>query len=214
LKGALLTDLAGKSGETSNLRHANVKKVGKLGGNGPIDKPKFGLFFTEVHWPDPLPSRHTMDRIKLIKLMYFVDRQAFLAYGATISGDRMVSLPRGPVLFETLNTLKGATAYSKEFTKWVVTPQEGYSYSLAAGADPDDADLLSDADMEIIENVWDQFGKLDGFALGEWENPGKSSIPISLEKLAIALGMSNEEASQLVLENDEAEGIRQTLASL
>jgi len=201
-----------------------VKKVGKLGGNGPIDKPKFGLFFTEVHWPDVLPSRHTMDRIKLIKLMYFVDRQAFLAYGATISGDRMVSLPKGPVLSETLNALKGAPAYSNEFTKWVVIPHEGYSYSLAAGADPDDADLLSDADMEIIENVWDQFGKMDGFALvewthdpkncPEWENPDKSSIPISLEKLAIALGMSNEEASQLVLENDEAEGIRQTLASL
>ncbi len=156
----------------------------------------------------------TMDRIKLIKLMYFVDRQAFLEYGATISGDRMVSLPKGPVLSETLNALKGAPAYSNEFTKWVVIPHEGYSYSLAAGADPDDADLLSDADMEIIENVWDQFGKMDGFALAEWENPGKSSIPISLEKLAIALGMSNEEASQLVLQNDETEGIRQTLASL
>ena len=48
-----------------------------------------------------------MPHLKLMKLLYLSDREAVRAFGWPISGDRLVSMPHGPVLSQTLNLMDG-----------------------------------------------------------------------------------------------------------
>ena len=43
--------------------------------------------------------------LQLVKLLYFVDREALLRRGAPVTGDRMVSMDHGPVLSTTLDLI-------------------------------------------------------------------------------------------------------------
>jgi uncharacterized phage-associated protein len=47
------------------------------------------------------------DKAKLMKLLYYSDRNHFLKTGAPITGDRQVAMPYGPVPSSTLNLLNG-----------------------------------------------------------------------------------------------------------
>jgi len=166
----------------------------------------------------------SLDRIKLMKLMYLVDRQSFIQYGATVSGDRLVSLPHGPGLSETLSALQGNLAYLADFSRWVVIPQGSHEHSLLKGTELENADLLSEADIEVIENVWKEFGHMENWELvdwthdsrncPEWQNPGRSSNTITLDGLSLALGIDSDESSKLQSQNIEVEGIRQSFAEL
>ena len=53
--------------------------------------------------------RHTgtIDKLKLIKLLYLADRDCFLEYGHPITGDRPVAMPHGPVPSGCLHVLNG-----------------------------------------------------------------------------------------------------------
>ncbi len=46
-----------------------------------------------------------INKMKLIKLMYLIDREALIKWGEPVTGDRMVSMPYGPVLSTTLDLL-------------------------------------------------------------------------------------------------------------
>jgi hypothetical protein len=67
--------------------------------------------------------------------------------------------------------------------------------------DPDNLDELSDADVEVLDAIWDQFGHMDQWELvdwthdphniPEWEDPQGSSQPIPLRRIMEALGIEN-----------------------
>ncbi len=65
-----------------------------------------------------------------------------------------------------------------------------------------DLDELSQADMEILEDVWREFGKMDQWELSnythehcpEWEDPSGSSLPIQERKNFESLGWKRGEA--------------------
>jgi len=46
-----------------------------------------------------------MSYLKLIKLLYIIDREALLRWGRPLTGDRYVSMDHGPVLSQTLNLI-------------------------------------------------------------------------------------------------------------
>ena len=48
-----------------------------------------------------------MSHLKLMKLMYLSERTSLKDYANTISGDRFVSMPHGPVLSATLDHMNG-----------------------------------------------------------------------------------------------------------
>jgi uncharacterized phage-associated protein len=66
-------------------------------------------------------------------------------------------------------------------------------------------DLLSRADFAVLRKVWDEFGHLTPFELAEethrlcaeWQDPGKSSRPISYENTALAVGHNKIAAEEI-----------------
>jgi uncharacterized phage-associated protein len=142
-----------------------------------------------------------MAYIKLMKLLYLADRESLNRYGEPITFDRMASLPNGPVLSRTLDLLNGQ-AVADCWDNWV-QGEANYEISLRREhSTRDELDELSDADLEVMDSVWNQFGGMKRWELvewthqhcPEWQDPNGSSYPIAPKAVFEALGRSPDEA--------------------
>ncbi|WP_133510573.1 Panacea domain-containing protein [Candidatus Thiosymbion oneisti] len=128
----------------------------------------------------------TMSHLKLMKLLYLADREAMDRYGAPISGDLLVAMPHGPALSNTLNHMDGDVESSPGgWTDWI-SDQADYELRLRNPVSPEDLDELSEAELDVLDAVWEQFGSMGRWVLRdyththcpEWEDPRGSSNPI------------------------------------
>jgi uncharacterized phage-associated protein len=121
--------------------------------------------------------------LALIKLLYFADRKALLERGRLITGDRLVSMPHGPVLSRVLDMInQGSPEEHREWYEYVSEPS-GYDVTLAK-PEPDD-DELSDYEIGVLNQTYEQLGHLTKWQLRdlshklpEWRDPQGSMIPI------------------------------------
>ncbi|WP_350305205.1 Panacea domain-containing protein [Photorhabdus viridis] len=150
-----------------------------------------------------------MAYLKLMKLLYLADRVSMNNYGYPITGDRMVSMPKGPVLSQTLNLITGDYA-SDEFGwgAWIKS-EKNYEISLRRkNVTRDDFESLSEAELGVLDVIWRQFGHMSRFDIveythkhcTEWQDPDGSSYPISPSSVFIAVGKSPEVAEKLARE--------------
>lgn len=148
----------------------------------------------------------TINVLKLMKLLYLSDRESMSRTGMPITFDGMVSMPHGPVLSRTLNMLSGQTdeGTADLWEEWI-SDKESHKVNVIRNAERADLDELSDSDIESMEKVWADFGRMGGFALRdwthahcpEWQDPNGSSVAIDEADVLKALGRKPEEAAQL-----------------
>ena len=82
-----------------------------------------------------------MDRIRLLKLLYIADREAFGEWGIPISHDNYVSMDNGPVPSQTYNLVKEGGRFWSEY---ISAPFGDYEVCLNGGFKiPCDSDILS-----------------------------------------------------------------------
>ena len=163
-----------------------------------------------------------MSHLKLMKLMYLSERTSLKDYANTISGDRFVSMPHGPVLSATLDHMNG----------YIESQPGGWDTFISALADheislKDDAPKSGDApghisksSMAAMDKVWDEFGAMNQYAIRdythehcpEWEDPNGSSLPISIERVLCAVGYTEEQAESIAERIEEEEGIGEFFA--
>ena len=138
--------------------------------------------------------------LKLVKLIYLSDRLSMEWYGVPITFDRLVSMDHGPVPSRTLNLINGHD--SDAWDKWM-TSRANHKVSVRKRHfGREDLDELSEADMEIISEVWKRFGAMSQWNLSdythrncaEWKNPDGSSLPIHERQIFLALGWKREDA--------------------
>lgn len=149
--------------------------------------------------------------IKLVKLLYLAERRSLQKYGEPMTGDKLVSMPHGPVLSMTYDLINGALPSAEGgWESWV----SDRASHIVALRDPGrirapETDLLrlSETDLEVLDEVWNEYGHWDRWALvrhmhsgacPEWEDPEGSSRPIPYEVLFRRLGYSAEESTALV----------------
>lgn len=150
----------------------------------------------------------SMKYIMLIKLMYLSDRKFVELYDSTISNDDFVSMPKGPVLSRLLNLIRNDSCENLQKT-W----NEYFSTSfndirMNENFAMEKINKLSRAEMKVIDDVVEKYGNWDRWALinevmhklPEWEDPNGSSRPISLRKMMLALGKSEDEIKAAVEE--------------
>ena len=151
-------------------------------------------------------SGSRMTVLKLMKLMYLVDRESMKQTGAPVSRDAMVSMTHGPVLSQTLNLVSGLTPSGEDGWSHWISARSGNEVSLLKhGLLREDFDELSDAELDVIDLVWREFGTMQAWALRnythdhcpEWRDPQGSSRPLSYADVFRALGHSEEEAQEL-----------------
>lgn len=161
--------------------------------------------------------------IKLMKLLYLAEREAVRQFGEPIIGDKLVSMPHGPVLSITLELMNGASNYPVGWNRWI-TDREGHDLALAdAGMirspEEDLLDLSLD-DLEVLKTIWDKFGHWDKWKLRdythtggcpEWQDPQGSSHPIPMERLLQVLEFSSEKICATLEHLQEREQVLQAL---
>ena len=153
--------------------------------------------------------------LKLMKLMYLAERESYRQYAAPMIGDALFSMPHGPVLSNTLNLINSTPDERQGGEQWdeLISERDGrYLYLRGDAPIQQTEDLLelSEADLDILEDVWGQFGSLSALKLREythdpkhcpeWEDPDGSSLPISMETMLGSMGYTPE-AVQRVCEN-------------
>lgn len=137
--------------------------------------------------------------LKLVKLVYLSDRKFLSDFGFTITNDLHVSMPHGPVNSLTYEYVGG----NRESEEWsaLISDREGHNVALARPIGEADTDELSDAEIDVMNSVWQEFGQMGKYAIRdwthdncpEWEDPHGSSSPIPLERTLRFLGVENAE---------------------
>jgi uncharacterized phage-associated protein len=146
------------------------------------------------------------EKLKLVKLLYLVDRDFLIEHGVPIFYDNHVAMKHGPALSLTLNLMNGncPDAESNAFWKKHIAGPSGpqYSMSLQEALEPEH---LSSFEIDMIKKVhgrhratgvWELRDQTHTSGLcPEWSDPGNSSIAISISEILKKWGKSADEAA-------------------
>lgn len=150
-----------------------------------------------------------MSHLKLVKLLYLVERGSLTRLGAPLTWDACASLPHGPVLSATLDRINSSEFYRDGYWNRHISPKSDHTVSLR---DPDTVpnDQLSPAEEALIDEVFARYGHLPRWKLvelthelPEWTDPQGSSLPIEPADILRGEGYSEEEIAGLQAEWDE-----------
>lgn len=148
-----------------------------------------------------------MHYIKLIKLLYLVDREAILKWGAPITTDHWVSMKNGPVGSNVLNLITEETREKPIWSKYISPPLGDWEVELKTNVNfPNDC--LSRAEENLIKKVYDEYGYRNRWDLidnvmhnlPEWSDPGNSSVPIRVRDILESGNENQEEISAVTRE--------------
>lgn len=158
-------------------------------------------------------GRNPLNILKAVKLVYLADRESVRRYGFPIQDEPHYSLPHGPVNSTTYEFMKGEVPPHRS-GGWgeFLTDRANHRIGLRdRDIDPDNLDELSDADIAVLDDIWDRFGHMDQWQLvdwthdphnvPEWEDPNGSSQPIPLRRMMDALGIENAADQEQIVQD-------------
>ena len=150
------------------------------------------------------------DILKLVKLMYFAERESFTQHGEPLTGDSFFSLDHGPILSQTLDHVNNMVDSEPQGWEYWIKDRENHQVSLRSCQQDPTPKLthLSDADLEVLTNTWEKYGHYSGGQLRnlsheiceEWENPNGSRIAISYERILKCVGYKEHEVVNEMLQ--------------
>ena len=142
-----------------------------------------------------------MHYIKLIKLLYLVDREALLNWGVPVTTDHWVAMKNGPVGSNVLNLITEETREKPIWSKYISPPLGDWEVELRVEGELP-KDRLSRAEEKLIKKVYGEYGYRNRWDLidnvmhnlPEWSDPGSSSISISVRDI---LESGNEKPEEI-----------------
>src|SRR5258708_39666927 len=130
----------------------------------------------------------TMSYLKLIKLLYLLDREALLRWGRPITTDIYVAMDNGPVVSRIYDLIREEPDPGTE-SFWREHIGEPHNYEVVLLQDPGSREL-SRAEENLINEIFGQFGRMSRWqlrdyshTLPEWNDPNGSTIPISIRDI-------------------------------
>ncbi|MGD0013350.1 MAG: Panacea domain-containing protein [Bryobacteraceae bacterium] len=146
-----------------------------------------------------------MNYMKLIKLLYLLDRSALLTWGRPVTTDRYVSMERGPVVSRILDLIREEPEPgSVSFWRRHISGRKAYSVRLVS--DPGSGEL-SRAEEDLIDTVFAEHGRKNQWelvdfchGLPEWKDPEGSSVPLGYTDILQAGGKTEDEIREVVAE--------------
>jgi hypothetical protein len=141
--------------------------------------------------------------MKLVKLVYLLDRESIARRGVPVVGGVYLSMRNGPVTSELLDLINSGSLWNSQ-TDWHSFISDRQDHVVELTKDPG-TDHLSEFELSLIDELSAKHEKDDQWALrdwchvrcGEWLPLEKGRENISLAKLAEEVGRDPEE----VLEN-------------
>ncbi len=148
-----------------------------------------------------------MSYLKLIKLLYLLDRTALERWERPVTGDRYVSMKLGPVLSNVRDLIVWEQP-GNESDLWhqLIQKVGTYDVELKEAVEPDS---LSQRELDLIDEIFKKFGQMGKFELAEythtlpeWKKPetDNSASPLEYEDILKGIGKTPEEVSEICRE--------------
>jgi uncharacterized phage-associated protein len=161
----------------------------------------------------------SMNYMKLIKLLYLVDRTALKEWERPVTFDLYYSMNHGPVLSRTLDLIAEGTRPGRA-SYWTEHISEPTAYSVSLMDEVPD-DKLSDAEVELIQSIYEEYGRMNKWdlvdrlheMLPEWHDPRGSCLPISYSDVLRAVGKDDAEIAEIENELDLLAFMDESLAT-
>lgn len=151
-----------------------------------------------------------MSYIKLMKLMYLIDRAALLSWGRSVTFDNIVSMDNGMVLSQTLDLLTGGKRLggNELWRQYISAPMGDHEVQLQGEPAFDE---LSRAEVGLIEQIFEEYGRMGRWELvddvhhklPEWINPNGSSIQIDYKEVLKAGNKTEQEIYETLSDLEE-----------
>ncbi len=104
-------------------------------------------------------SDKTIERMKLIKLIWLSDRLHLSKYGRLILKDRYKALPNGPIASTALTISQYGIPGVIDVDSYNVIAKKEF-----------DSDFFSKSDIKIMNYVWNKFCRMDSFDFSEYSH--------------------------------------------
>jgi uncharacterized phage-associated protein len=145
-----------------------------------------------------------MNIMKLIKLMYLLDRLSLDRRNSPVAGGDYLSMRNGPVTSEVLDLINAGKLIGESDQRWEQCVSNRTNHEVKLERMPA-REHLSDADVSLLDEIWAEHGSKDQWQLGdwchahckEWVPVTNGCAPIAVEQVGIALGKSPSEINRL-----------------
>lgn len=147
----------------------------------------------------------SMNKMKLIKLMYLVDRASFCEMGKFVTNDDFYSLPYGPFLSHTADLINEQKRIPSIWNRHI-TPPADYKVKLTKCSHKEVINSLSEYEIELAKTIFEQYGDMDRWELvkllhkilPEWSDPGEGNrSPINLQDILSSCGKTEQEQKEI-----------------
>jgi uncharacterized phage-associated protein len=145
------------------------------------------------------------DYLWLIKMLYYIDREAINRWERPVTYDHYNSMDYGPVLMSVYELILGKRIgtiwrnYIHSFNKGST-----YEYEVWLLGSAPRLRKLSVGEEELIHEMFKQYGDYTGFELAEmshkfpeWKDPKGSTIPIEFSDILKSLDFSEEDLHRI-----------------
>jgi len=110
-----------------------------------------------------------LDALKSAKLLYFADKRHLLRYGRPIIGDNYFGMDHGPVPERAYDQIKAAldrdhSVIPPHFAQYLTVDMSARYPRFKAKCAPD-MDMLSDSDVEVLDEILSEYGQLSAWVL-------------------------------------------------
>lgn len=150
--------------------------------------------------------------MKLIKLVYLLDRLSIAKRGIPVVGGVYYSLPNGPVTSELLDIINAGKLANDSDNSWetFISDRAEHKISLVNGEAP--IESISDSEIQLIEEIYIEHGAKDQWAIrdwchqncGEWTPLENGRELIRIEQIAANVGKSDAQVRKIVEEARES----------
>lgn len=165
-------------------------------------------------------AKGRLNYMVLIKWLYLLDREALLKWSRPVTFDTYYSMKLGPVLSQT-HKLATEMHLPEEQSYWADFISAPNNYDVSLMKETGD-DLLSEAEEELIDEIFQRYGKWQqdpfGFAnflhkiLPEWTAVTSGRVPLSIADILKAGNKTEEEIIAIESELDDLSEVREFLS--
>jgi hypothetical protein len=146
----------------------------------------------------------TMNIMKLVKLVYLLDRASMARRGVPVVGGAYFSLPNGPITSEFLDLINSGCLWGLTDCRWEEFVSDRHNHEVELVGDPG-RNHLSDSEIELLDGVYQEHGAKDQWELRdwcherceEWTPLEEGRERITLERIARAVGKTEEQIARL-----------------
>jgi uncharacterized phage-associated protein len=145
-----------------------------------------------------------INTMKLVKLMYLLDRLSLDRRNTPISGGDYLSMRNGPVTSEVLDLINAGRLIGESDRRWEQCVSNRTNHEVKLEKMPA-REHLSDAEVSLLDEIWSEHGDKDQWQLvdwchhhcKEWVPVTHGCAPIAVEQVGMALGKSPDQINRL-----------------